>query len=80
MSLFEQRHDDLYGGGSASAANAGGVNLYGDGFFSSLFSKGASALARKGAATAAKAAAKAAARAAAPGAKRAARVALTRVA
>ena len=43
MSIATQLQDELYGSG------AGGVNLYGDGIFSSIFSKGASLLARKGA-------------------------------
>ena len=67
MSTAVQLQDELYGGGAG-----GGVNLYGDGIFGSLFSKGASFLARTGA----KAAAKAAARAAARGAKVAAKTAL----
>ena len=43
MSIATQLQDELYGSG------AGGVNLYGDGIFSSIFNKGASLLAKKGA-------------------------------
>ena len=71
MSIATQLQDELYGSG------AGGVNLYGDGIFSSIFSKGASLLARKGAGLAAKAAAKASARAARRVATNAAKKALS---
>ena len=71
MSIATQLQDELYGSG------AGGVNLYGDGIFSSICSKGASLLARKGAGLAAKAAAKASARAARRVAANAAKKALS---
>ena len=70
MSIATQLQDELYGSGA-------GVNLYGDGIFSSIFSKGASLLARKGAGLAAKAAAKATARAARRAAANAAKKALS---